>query len=159
MNTFKNDLLLSQKYELELLKHLQNVERFEQAASDQPFTEYDIKIFMSDGSIKTYEVKCDKFCNGFNGYSTNNIAIEYQQFREGIMKKTGISKSRAKYYAIFCLDSISGYELFIIKRKKLKMMINNKEFIDIKMTKDFSHFVLMTKEQIKDNSIYYKSVW
>jgi len=156
---FQKDLELSRIFELELLKHVNDVDRFEQSPNNSVFSDYDIKIFKNDGSIETHEVKCDKYCNGYNGYSTNNIAIEYQQFREGIMKKTGISKSKAKYYSIFCLNALDGYELFIIERKKLKEMINNQEFIANKKTSDNSFFVLFQKSKIKNNCIMYKSIW
>ena len=153
MNTFKNDLELSRIFELELIKHLGNVERFEQVPSDKAFTEYDIKIFMSDGAEETYEVKCD-----FKSTITKNICIEYQQFRGGVMKKTGISKSKAKYWAIFSPIDINNYELFIITRKRLIKMINNQEYFDQKKTFDQSYIVLFKKDQIKNNSTYYKRV-
>jgi hypothetical protein len=158
MNTFKKDLEQSRIYELELIKHLKDVDRFEQAPDDIAFYDYDIKIYKTDETIETHEVKCDKYCNGYNGFSSGNIAIEYQQFREGKIKKTGISKSKAKYYSIFCLDSLDGYELFIIERKKLKQMINNQEFIANKKTSDESFFVLFKKSQIKNNSVLYKYI-
>lgn len=154
--TFYADLNKSRIYELELIKHLNDVDRFEQSPDDIPFHDYDIKVFKTDNTIETFEVKCDLQCNGKN--ISNNIAIEYQQFREGIMKKTGISKSKAKYYAIFCIDDFDGYELFIIDTYKLKTMINNQEFISSKKTFDNSHFVLFKKQQIKNNSIIYKSI-
>jgi hypothetical protein len=158
MNKFHQDLEFARVYEIELIKHLENVNRFEQAP-DKVFSDYDMKIFKNDGSIETYEVKCDRICNGYNGYSSNNIAIEYQQFREGIMKKTGISKSKSNYWAIFCLDEFNAYELLIISRKKLIKMINNQEFISKKKSFDNSYFVLFKKQQIKDNCILYKSIY
>lgn len=155
-NQFEIDLKFGQKFEEELLKHL-DYDSYEQAPTDKIFKLWDIKI-IKNGKNETYEIKCDKYCNGYNGYSTNNIAIEYQQFREGIMKKTGISKSKSNYYAIFCLDELNGYEFFIIDRRKLKAMINNQEFIEQKKTYDNSYFVLFKKQQIKDNSIIYKYI-
>jgi hypothetical protein len=156
INTFKRDLEQSRIYELELLKHLKDVDKYERAPDNIAFSDYDIKIFKTDGKIETYEVKCDKYCNGYNGFSSGNIAIEYQQFREQKMKKSGISKSKAKYYSIFCLDALDGYELFIIERRKLKQMINNQEFVSNKKTSDESFFVLFKKSQIKNNCILYK---
>lgn len=152
MNNFKSDLDFSRIYEIELIKHLDNIDRFEQAP-DMAFSDYDIKIFKTDNTIETYEVKCDRI-----GSRTGNIAIEYQQFRQGIMKKTGISKSKAKYWAIFLIDEFLSYELFIIPRKKLIKMINNQEYFDSKKTYDNSFFVLFKKQQIKINSILYKSM-
>ncbi len=154
--SFYADLNKSRIYELELIKHPNDVDRFEQSPDDIAFHDYDLKVFKTDNTIDTYEVKCDLQCNG--KYKTDNIAIEYQQFREGIMKNTGISKSKAKYYAIFCIDDFLSYELFIIERRKLKTMINNQEFISSKKTFDNSYFVLFKKQQIKDNSIMYKSI-
>lgn len=157
MSSFKSDLEQSRIYELELLKHLE-YSSYSQSPDNVAFSNYDIKIIKKDNTIETYEVKVDKYCNGFNGYQSNNIAIEYQQFREGIMKKTGISKSKSDYYAIFCLDEFNGYELFIIDRYILKAMINNQEFFEQKKTYDNSYFVLFKKQQIKDNSIFYKCI-
>lgn len=152
MSTFRQDLEKSRIFELELTKHIDH-DRFEQSSADYAFSEYDIKFFMCDGSIETHEVKVD-----YISATTGNIAIEYQQFREGIMKKTGISKSKANYYAIFSPKSIHEYELFVIDRKVLKKMINNQEFFDQKKTYDNSYFVLFKKEQIKAKSILYKNI-
>lgn len=152
MNSFKSDLDFSRIYEIELIKHLDNVDRFEQAP-DMAYYDHDIKIFKTDNTIETYEVKCDRIA-----YKTGNIAIEYQQFRSNILKKTGISKSRATYWAIFCIDEFNSYELFIIKRRTLIKMINNQEYITEKKTSDNSYFLLFKKDQIKDNCILYKNV-
>jgi hypothetical protein len=153
MNSFKKDLDQSRIYELELIKHLDDVDRFEQVSEKILFSDYDIKIFKNDGSTETYEIKCDRIA-----YKTGNIAIEYQQFRENKMKKTGISTSKALYWAIFCIDDFNSYDLYIIKRNTLIKMINNQEYITQKKTADNSYFLLFKKDKIKDNCILYKNV-
>lgn len=150
MNKFQQDLQFSRVFEIELIKHLEDVDRFEQVLDHIAFYDYDIKIFKNNGNIETYEVKCDRIA-----YKTGNIAIEY--FNRG--KKSGIQTSKATYYAIFCIDDLNSYELYIIPRKKLIKMINKQEFFMNKKTFDDSHFVLFKKQQIKDNCILYKSIY
>jgi hypothetical protein len=156
MNSFKKDLDQSRIYELELIKHLDDVDRFEQSPDHYAFSDYDMKIFKKDGTNETYEIKCDRICNG--NYKTGNIAIEYQQFRENKMKKTGISTSKSNYWAIFCIDEFNSYDLYVIKRRTLIKMINNQEYITQKKTADNSYFLLFKKDKIKDNCILYKNV-
>jgi hypothetical protein len=150
MNTFKEDLEFSNKYELELLNHLE-YDKFEQVPNDISFSDYDIKTYLNNQET-SYEVKVDRICNIKN---SGNLAIEY----ECNNKKSGISTSKANYWALFAPFSYGGYELFIIARKKLIKMINNNEYIDNKKTLSGSEFVLFKKEQIKKNSIIYKTIY
>jgi len=152
MSSFKSDLEQSRIYELELLKHLE-YSSYSQSPDNVAFSNYDIKIIKKDNTIETYEVKCDRIAQ-----RSRNIAIEFQQFRNNEMKKTGIQTSKANYYAIFCIGEFNSYDLYIISRKKLIKMINNQEYFDTKKTFDNSYFVLFKKQQIKDNSILFKSV-
>jgi hypothetical protein len=152
MSSFKSDLEQSRIYELELLKHLE-YSSYSQSPDNVAFSNYDIKIIKKDNTIETYEVKCDRIAQ-----RSGNIAIEFQQFRNNEMKKTGIQSSKANFYAIFCIGEFNSYDLYIISRKKLIKMINNQEYFDTKKTFDNSYFVLFKKQQIKDNSILFKSV-
>lgn len=149
MNKFQNDLNFSRYYELELLKHV-TYNTYVQAP-DEVFYDYDIKVYLDDKTEITYEVKSDRWAN-----KTGNICIEYQRTSG---KKSGISTSKATNYAIFCIDDLGGYELFIIPRKTLKQMINNQEFIANKQTNDGSCFVLFKKNQIKTKAILHKSIY
>jgi hypothetical protein len=158
MANFKTDLDFSRIYELRLIENLSGVDRFEQSPSDVSFTPYDIKIFTCENREETYEVKVDRYCNGYNGYKSSNIAIEYKQFRGGVMKPSGISKSKAQFWGIFCPFNNQEYELFVIDRKILKKMINDQEFLMNKKTNDNSFFVLFKKEQIKNKCILYKHI-
>lgn len=146
MNQFEKDLMYSQFYEIELLKHI-TYDRFEQAPSDKAFYLWDIKI-IKDGKETTYEVKTDK-----RALETGNIAIEYHN--RG--RDSGIKKSKAKYWAHYCIDPISGYQLYIIPRKDLVKMINNGEYKRIAKTTDNSHFVLIEISKLK--KYLFKTVW
>ena len=66
------------------------------------------------------------------------------------MKPSGISKSKAQFWGIFCPFNNQEYELFVIDRKILKKMINDQEFLMNKKTNDNSFFVLF------NNSYKYK---
>ena len=110
---FKKDLEFGHKYELELLKH---IDHDNYLISTGIFKPYDIKFFKDDKCIR-YEVKADRLT-----IKTNNIAIEF----ECSNKPSGITTTRAKYYAYFVIKPNEEYDLYIIKTKYIKECIKNK---------------------------------
>lgn len=146
MNTFKIDLAFSQFFEIELLKHIE-FDSFEQAPSDKAFSLWDIKT-IKDGMETTYEVKTDK-----RALESGNIAIEYHN--RG--RDSGIKTTKCNYWAHFCIDPVSGYQLYLIPRKILIKMINNGEYKRTAQTADNSHFVLIEISKLKQ--YLFKSVY
>ena len=147
MNQFEKDLMFSQLYEIELLKHI-TYDQFEQAPSDKAFSLWDIKI-INNGVETTYEVKTDK-----RAIETQNIAIEY--YNRG--SKSGIHTTKCNYWAHFCIDELGGYKLYIIPRKHLIKMINKGEYKRIAKTYDDSYFFLIEMSKLKDylfKTVYY----
>jgi len=119
IENFKADLEFGEKYQVELLKHIQEYEKFEM--SQGYFKEYDLKIYKKKGLElieKTYEVKADRF-----GYMTGNLAIEYMSSN----KPSGIQTTTATYWAIFLVNK-DQYELFIIPTKRIRIKIEKEEY-------------------------------
>lgn len=115
---FLNDLKFGKKYENELLKYLY-YDSYE--TIDGIFKDYDLKININQKSI-TYEVKADRIT-----YKTNNIAIEYECSK----KKSGISTTKADFYAYFIIKPNDNYDLYIIPTKDIKTFIKENKFIKI----------------------------
>jgi hypothetical protein len=147
MNTFKRDLEFSQYYELELLKHIE-YDTYEQAPTDKAFNLWDIKVINKSMST-TYEIKTDK--HALMDYS-KCIAIEFYQRGH----QSGINVSKCNIWAHFCIDSLGGYQLYLIPRKDLIKMINRQEYKTVKKTYDDSHFVLIELDKIQ--KYLYKTV-
>jgi hypothetical protein len=119
IENFKADLEFGEKYQVELLKHLPEYEKYEMA--EGYFKDYDLKIYKKKGLElieKTYEVKADRF-----GYKTGNICIEHKCSN----KPSGINTTTANYWAIFIVNH-DEYELYIIPTKRIITKIENKEF-------------------------------
>lgn len=142
-NKFIQDLANGQKYELELLNHIP-YKTYEQA--EGVFYDWDIKIYKKNGTKSTYEVKSDRLIN-----KTGNICIEYMCYN----KLSGISKSKAKYWAIFELKD-DLYTLYKIPRKILIEYIQNKKYKRVVRGGDYnaSQLYLFDKNLFKDYIIF-----
>ena len=112
---FKNDLDFGNKYEIELLKYL-DYDKYIQ--SKGKFKPYDLKIY-NNNKITRYEVKADRMT-----HYTGNIAIEYDCFN----KPSGITTTRASYYAYFVVKPNNEYDYYIIPVKKIKKYITEKKY-------------------------------
>lgn len=112
MSKFYNDLKTGQKYERLLLNHIK-YKNYEIMNGYYP--DYDVMVYKNNGGKSSYEVKSDKQINIYN-----NICIEY----ECKNKPSGISTSKAKYWAIFEPKG-DKYRLYKIPSKVLRDMIDN----------------------------------
>ena len=122
---FKKDLEFGEYYEMKLLEHL---DYDLSVKKDGNFKDYDIEIY-KDNIKTTYEVKADRMA-----YNTNNIAIEYECFN----KPSGISTTKADYWAIFEIIPKDDYNLYIIPTKDIKQLINIKEYFRYVKGGDFN---------------------
>jgi hypothetical protein len=109
---FKKQLAFGQIYEKKLLNH---IECDTYIIKEGLFCDYDLKTY-TNGVKTKYEVKADKFT-----YKTNNIVIEYMCYN----KPSGISLTRADYYAYFVVKPYDLYDLYIIPVPKIKELIDN----------------------------------
>jgi hypothetical protein len=112
--TFKEDLNFGEKYQKELIKVLKP-KNYE--ISKGLFKDYDIII--NDTITIYYEVKADRIA-----YKTNNICIEYRCNN----KNSGLSTTKADYYAYFIINPNEDYELYIIPVVDLVQMVKEKKY-------------------------------
>jgi len=114
MKNFLNDLSFGKKYENILESYLTpfytSINKIE-----GKFKDYDM---ICDDKIK-YEVKSDRL-----SIKTGNLAIEYMCNN----KESGITSTKADYYAYFIIKSSDEYDLYIIPTEYIKIKIKNKEF-------------------------------
>lgn len=115
MEKFYTDLANGQSYELKLLNH---IDHYKYKQSQGYFKEYDLKIYHKKNKYNTYEVKSDKQINIYG-----NICIEYECYN----KPSGISTSKARYWAIFEPKG-TLYTLYIIPSKIIRDYIENKKY-------------------------------
>lgn len=136
MNKFYNDLEFGQKYELLLTQLIVN-------DGYQQFKNKDYDIMLKNGDeIVYYEVKADKITK-----NTGNICIEFQCNN----KCSGISTTKANYYAYFEVLDDDKYNLYKIPVQKIKKRINEKKYKRIWFGGDNkkSKFYLFNKEIFK----------
>ena len=108
--------------------------------------EYDFKVYKSNGTISTYEVKSDKQINIYG-----NICIEY----ECRNKPSGISTSTAKYWAIFEPKG-AKYRVYKIPSKIIRKYIEEQKYERIAKggDKKASKLYLFDKNLFKEYIIY-----
>jgi hypothetical protein len=110
---FWKDLKFGQKYEKLLCTMIQN-EGFAFCNTK----DYDVKM-IENGHDIFYEVKTDRFT-----HSTNNLCIEF----EFNGKPSGISTTKANYYAYFVVKPNDDYDVYIIPVKSINKRIKKEEF-------------------------------
>ena len=141
MNLFKDDLQFGQRYELEAVKYFRH-KTFEQ--SKDLFKDYDLKFYKKKSNrYYTVEVKSDRLM-----CLTGNMCIEY----ECNNKPSGISTSKATYWAIFEIIDNNNYILYKIKRIDLEKILENKNNIKKVQGGDGlrSKMYLINKSLLKD---------
>ena len=122
---FKKDLEFGEYYEMQLLKH---IEHDLSVKKDGKFKDYDIEIYKDD-ILTTYEVKADRMIN-----KTNNICIEYECFN----KPSGISTTKANFWAIFEILPEQDYNLYIIPTEDIKHLIDVRQYSKFVKGGDFN---------------------
>lgn len=112
--TFKKDLDFGNKYEKELLNHLEYKTIKIMKGNFKP---YDI---IMDNKVK-FEVKADRWTN-----KTNNFCIEYKC--RG--KPSGITTTESDFYGYFEIinDDKLLYNLYLIPTKYIKSVIESKKY-------------------------------
>jgi hypothetical protein len=114
MTNFLNDLSFGKKYENLLATYLQpfytNINKIE-----GKFKDYDM---ICDNKIK-YEVKSDRL-----SIKTGNLAIEFMCNN----KESGITSTKADFYAYFIIKNLDEYDLYIIPTEDIKTKIKNKDY-------------------------------
>lgn len=141
MNKFQKDLQTGQHYERLLLKHIPH-KSYE--IMEGYFPAYDLIVHKKNGLSSTYEVKSDKQINIYG-----NICIEF----ENNNKPSGISKSYAKYWAIF--EAVKDkYRLYKIPRKVILNMIEKCKYKYIKYGGDN----MLSKLYLFDKKIFNKYI-
>ena len=142
-NKFLRDLQNGQFYELELLKHIPYKTYIR---PDGYFKDYDVLVYKKNGSKSTYEVKSDKQINIYG-----NICIEYMCKN----KPSGISTSKAKYWAIFEPKG-DLYTLYKIPKKIIMDSIEKKLYKRECKGGDYmaSQLYLFDKNLFKDYIIF-----
>lgn len=114
MTKFLNDLSFGKKYENLLANYLKpfytSINKIE-----GKFKDYDM---ICDDKIK-YEVKSDRL-----SIKTGNLAIEFKCNN----KESGITATKADFYAYFIIKNSDEYDLYIIPTEDIKNKIKNKEF-------------------------------
>lgn len=113
--SFQELLAFGHIYEKKLLEHIEH-DSF--VIKEGLFSYYDIKVYHGDKVIR-YEVKADRMA-----YRTGNIVIEYMSNSV----PSGISITRAKYYAYFVVKPYDQYDLYIIPVKHIKKLINEQNY-------------------------------
>lgn len=143
MSKFQMDLLNGQRYERLLMNHIP-YKSF--SIEGGYFPDYDVKVYKKNGFQSTYEVKSDKQINIYG-----NICIEYTCYD----KPSGISTSKAKYWAIF-EPKDDKYTLYKIPTKIIRDYIENKKYFKDTIGGDnkASQLYLFKKGLFKDYIIY-----
>jgi len=142
-NNFSKDLKFGEFYELKLLEHIKHKSYIKPPGN---FKDYDIEILKNNGTKSTYEVKADRKI-----IYSGNICIEYMCKN----KHSGISTSKAKYWAIFELKD-ETYTLYKIPTKILHNYIGDKKYFKDLSGGDYNNakLYLFKKELFKDYIIY-----
>jgi len=140
---FQKDLQTGHKYEMKLLEHIKYKDYIR---PEGYFKEYDILVNKKNGKSSTYEVKSDKQINIYG-----NICIEYMCKN----KPSGITTSKAKYWAIFEPKG-ENYTLYKIPSKIIREYIEKKYYHrDCKGGDNYnSKLYLFNKNLFKDYIIY-----
>jgi hypothetical protein len=143
MNKFQSDLLFGQRYERILMNHIP-YRSF--VIENGYFPDYDVKVYKKNGSKSTYEVKADRQINIYS-----NICIEYMCNN----KPSGISTSKAKYWAIFEPKG-ENYILYKIPSKIIRKYIEEQKYFKNVIGGDnkASKLYLFKKDLFKDYIIY-----
>jgi hypothetical protein len=114
MTKFLNDLSFGKKYENLLASYLTpfytSINKIE-----GKFKDYDM---ICDDNVK-YECKCDRL-----SIKTGNLAIEFRCNN----KESGITSTKADYYAYFIIKNPDEHDLYIIPTEDIRTKISNKEF-------------------------------
>ena len=144
-NNFKNDLKFGNKYEEEILEHLE-YDSFE--IMKGCFKPYDILLKHNNKEYKI-EVKSDRLT-----HKTGNICIEFECSR----KPSGISTTQAGCWGYFEVinDKDMIYNLYIIPTKKIREDIEKKKYHRCIYGGDnyASQFYLFNKDIFKKYIIY-----
>lgn len=134
MEFFYKNLQNFQKYELEALKRVENLNNTKlKNLCDN--NKYDFKTI---DNIK-YEVKTEP-----KSLTTNNFFIEFK----GYNKPSGITTTRSNYYIIN--DTINYY---MIKTEQLKYMISTNKYKVVNTKDNLTFGYLISKHEIICNSI------
>ena len=112
---FISDLKFGEAYELEFIKYIQHDKYIKPQGK---FKDYDLKCYLN-GKITRYEIKSDRLMN-----KTGNIAIEFNCNNS----PSGIESTRATYWGIFEVISDIEYQLYIIPTKKIRKLIEQKQY-------------------------------
>lgn len=120
-NRFQLDLEFGKIYERKLTQIVPNDKS---EIMEGYFPDYDV-IITKDNKETTYEVKSDRLA-----YKTGNMAIEFKHNN----KPSGISITKAEYYAYFIVKPYNLFELYIIPVQVLKDKIKASEYKRITFT-------------------------
>jgi len=140
MSKFSNCLKQGQKYEDELLKHIE-YDTFRTSQDMGVFYDWDIET-TKDDIITSYEVKSEHLAS-----RTGNICVEYINNN----KKSGIDATKADYWVHFVIHS-THYDMYVIPIERLRDLIKNKQYLRSLQGGDGyrSHFYLFPTKNLQE---------
>jgi hypothetical protein len=145
---FAKDMAVADKIEVAVVQKLQKHYNNFKFCGFSGTKGYDC-VFMMGDKTYTLEIKADFFTS-----YTGNVVIEF----ESRGKDSGITTSKASFFAYAVMQTEEDFDLYIITTKKLKQMVENKEYFDIVVGGDVGSRTKMYRFKLDHFAKYAKKI-